>query len=162
MFCVKFRKNQKNMKLILDVFTHSFELQNLKMNYSKTIFLTYCSAKKNHQSDLIQAVNRYQSMRINQVNFAAQSLNIDFFILSGKFGIISSKKLIPDYDFMLENEKIDEHLIKVESQLDFLRIEQIIFFMRPILEDKNIKPYLEVIKQACKNKNINLTVVNLP
>ena len=132
------------------------------MNYSKTIFLTYCSAKKNHQSDLMPAVERYQSKRISQVYSAAQELNIDFFILSGKFGLISSKKMIPDYDFMLKKENVKEHSIKVESQLDSLGIEQIIFFMRSILEDKNLKSYVESVKKACKNKGINLTVINLP
>ena len=132
------------------------------MNHSKTIFVTYCSAKKNHKSDLLSAIERYKSSRIQQVYFAAQSLNIDCFILSGKFGIISSKKMIPDYNFMLKNEKVDEHSIKVEAQLESLNIEQIIFFTRSILEDKNLKPYLESIKQACKNKKISLTIVNLP
>ena len=132
------------------------------MNYTKTIFLTYCSAKKNHKSELLSAIERYKSLRIQQVNSAALTLNIDFYILSGKFGIISSKKMIPDYDFMLENENVAEHSIKVEAQLDSLEIEQMIFFTRSILEDKNLKPYLELIKQACKNKKVSLTVVNLP
>ena len=108
------------------------------------------------------AIERYKSSRIQQVYFAAQSLNIDFFILSGKFGIISSKKMIPDYDFMLKKENVTEHSIKVESQLDSLEIKQIIFFMRSILEDKTLKSYVESIKKACKNKGINLTVINLP
>ena len=131
------------------------------MNYSKTIFLTYCSAKKNHQYDLMSAIERYKSSRIQQVYFAAQSLNLDFFILSGKFGIISSKEMIPDYDFMLKNENVKEHSIKIEAQLESLNVEQIIFFTRSILEDKNLKSYVESIKNACKNKGINLTVVNL-
>ena len=132
------------------------------MNYSKTIFLTYCSAKKNHQYDLMSAIERYKSSRIQQVYFAAQSLNLDFFILSGKFGIISSKEMIPDYDFMLKNENIAEHSIKVEAQLKSLNIEQIIFFTRSILEDKNLKSYVESIKQACSNRGINITIVDLP
>ncbi len=132
------------------------------MSYSKTIFLTYCSAKKNHQIDLMPAVERYKSSRIQQVNSAAQALNIDCFILSGKFGIISSKKMIPDYDFMLKKEKVEEHSIKVEMQLNSLEIKQIIFFTRPVSEDKNVKSYLESIQFACEKNNISLTIINLP
>jgi hypothetical protein len=45
--------------------------------------------------------------------------------------------------------------------LELLNIEQIIFFTRPLSEDENVKPYLESIQQACKNKEINFTIVNL-
>jgi len=131
------------------------------MNNSTTVFVTYCSAKKNHQSNLMTAVERYQSKRIRQVYSAARSLNIDCYILSGKYGIIASCDLIPDYDYMLVAEDIAECSQKIAKQLKSLKIEQIIFFMRPIKEDKNVKPYLESIQLACKKSDISLTVIYL-
>ena len=131
------------------------------MNNSTTVFVTYCSAKKNHQSDLMPAVERYQSKRIQQIYSAARSLNIDCYILSGKYGIIGSCDLIPDYDYMLVPEDIPECSQKIEKQLKILKIDQVIFFMRPITADENVKPYLETIQLACIKSKISLTIVNL-
>jgi len=131
------------------------------MNNSTTVFVTYCSAKKNHQSDLMPAVERYQSKRIRQIYSAARSLNIDCYILSGKYGIIGTCDLIPDYDYMLVSEDVTKCSQKIEKQLKTFKIEQIIFFMRPLTEDENVKPYMELIKLTCKKNDISLTIVNL-
>ena len=131
------------------------------MNNSITVFVTYCSAKKNHQSDLMPAVERYQSKRIRKVYSAAQELGVNFYILSGKYGIIGSRDLIPDYDYRLVSGDIPECSQKIEKQLKILKIEQIIFFMRPLSENRTVKPYLESIQLACRKSNISLTVVNL-
>ncbi len=83
-------------------------------------------------------------------------------ILSGKFGIVDSWELISDYDFRLLAEDVPEHSLKVGNQLKYLKVKRIIFFTRPLLEDINIKPYLDSIQQVSKKNEISLTVVNLP
>jgi len=132
------------------------------MSCSKTIFVTYCSGKKNHSVELLPAIERYQSDRIRNVVFSGEILKLDSYILSGKFGLISYNELIPDYDLRLENKDLEKHSRKVELQLDKLNINQIIFFTRPVTEDKNVEPYLELMKRVCKNKRILLTIINLP
>ena len=78
-----------------------------------TFFCTYCSAKKDRSQGELAAIQRYQSLRINSVYLAAVSLGHNFFILSGKYGILEPSEPIPYYDHLLQSSEVSEHSRKL-------------------------------------------------
>ncbi|MGH7600908.1 MAG: hypothetical protein ACREOI_31505, partial [bacterium] len=71
-----------------------------------TAFCTYCSALKSQAPGNIPAMQRYQSLRIRKVCQAAMELGLEFYILSGEFGLIPSQQPIPFYDHLLRPEEV--------------------------------------------------------
>ena len=125
------------------------------------IFCTYCSAQKDHEPGNLPAIQRYQSKRINQIADSAVKLGIGFYILSGKYGLIESHMPIPYYNHLLQPDEIAIMVRKVGDQLAKADIQTIIFFTNPPEEDPNLGPYLEVIETACRNTNVNMTILRI-
>jgi len=125
------------------------------------IYSTYCSAEKNKDSSKIPAIDRYISSRIEMVSKIAQSTNHEFFILSGLYGLIHSKKLIPYYDHLLSEEEIVKHTKLVSEQLKEFGITEILFYTRPLSTDPKIRSYLMCINQACEESGIKLTIAHI-
>jgi len=125
-----------------------------------TIFSTYCSADKNESKELLAAHRRYFSRRIRNVHQAALSLGLQFFILSGKFGLIHCDETIPYYDHLLKAEEVDKHTLKVSTQLKNNKITQVIFFTNPVASDKNLQAYLDCMIRSCEELVIHLSIVD--
>ena len=64
-------------------------------------YCTYCSKNKSISKIKTPAYLRYKSNRIKQIQNKAQKDGVRLLILSGKYGIISSKKPIEFYDKLL-------------------------------------------------------------
>ena len=126
-----------------------------------TVFCTYCSAEKNRSQGELPAIQRYRSPRINSVYSAALSLGLEFLILSGEYGMLKPSDPIPYYAHLLIAPEVPEHAQKVAAQLEALGVKDLIFFTRPLAEDKNLKPYHNCIKLASQKAGAGLKFVEL-
>jgi hypothetical protein len=126
-----------------------------------TIFCTYCSADKNQVGELLPAIERYQSQRIQAVYSASLCVGVGFLILSGKFGLLKPCQPIPYYDHLLQPGEVSSHSAKVAAQIHESGIQNIIYFTRPVASSKALQPYLHCIQAACDQATILLTVVKL-
>ena len=121
-------------------------------------YFTYCSAEKNYSNRSISAIKLYKSERISNVHKDAQANNIQMFILSGKYGVISAQHKINYYDHLLKDEEVDMHSELVTNQLKELGIRELVFFSNKLENDNNLAPYHSCIKKACNNAGIKLTI----
>jgi len=124
-------------------------------------FCTYCSEAKSKESGNIPAIHRYQSTRIEKVYSAAAQLEIGFYILSGKFGLIPPTKPIPFYDHILKPEKVSSLAELMAKQIYEYQITRIVYFTKPLISSKNLIPYHDSLSNACKITSIPFFVVEL-
>lgn len=120
---------------------------------------TYCSSKKNTDSKLLPAIERYDSNRIKNRFEKAKSVSASFAILSGKFGLIHPQKKIPFYDHLLINKQVKKHEELVSKQLHDMGITELFYFTQSAQSDPNIIPYLDCIRLACAKNRIVLKIV---
>lgn len=123
------------------------------------IYSTYCSAGKKATNSPIPAVELYSSKRIAYVNELAHQNNTEFFILSGKFGLIHSKENINYYDHLLMPEEVETHAQLVTEQLKKNEISKIIFYTNSLERDCNIQPYLDCIRIAANEAGVLIEFV---
>ncbi len=126
-----------------------------------TAFCTYCSAEKDHSHGQLPAIQRYRSQRIKSVYSAALSLGLEFLILSGEYGMLRPSDLIPYYSHLLITPEVPEHAKRVAHQLKALGVNDLIFFARSLVEDKNLKPYLDCIRLASQEARVELKIVEI-
>jgi hypothetical protein len=126
-----------------------------------TAFCTYCSAEKDGSQGELPAIQRYRSHRINSVYSAALSLGLEFLILSGEYGMLEPSDPIPYYSHLLIAPEVPAHAKKVANQLEGLEVKDLIFFARPLEEDKNLKPYLDCIRLASQEAGVELKIVEI-
>lgn len=126
-----------------------------------TIFCTYCSGDKDTSEYPLPAIDRYDSYRINQIKQAATSVGLEYFILSGLYGLIHASKAIPYYDHQLQPDEVADHTIKVSQQLKGHGIQHIVFFSKPISSDKSLQAYHSCLSKACLGMNVQLSIVEI-
>ncbi|HAB90444.1 MAG TPA: hypothetical protein DCF84_07890 [Bacteroidetes bacterium] len=126
---------------------------------SMKIHATYCSAEKSSAPGEIPAIERYQSRRIHWVNQRALKNGEDFFILSGKHGLIKAEEKITFYDYLLKSDALKEHVQLLSRQLSKLGIQQVTFFARSVYVDPNISPYLKSIEESCRLSQVSLEII---
>ena len=117
------------------------------------IVCTICSRHKREDKKFLPARVRYTSARIQEAEKIATDTNLPFFILSGKYGLISSEQEIPNYDYLLEESNINNLVKIVCEQIKRNNITEIDFYSD---HKDNCETYEEVI-----NKSVNLTGVIL-
>jgi len=88
-------------------------------------------------------------------------LGLEFLILSGEYGILKPSEPIPYYDHLLIAPEVPEHAKKVADRLKALGLKDLIFFTRPLEEDKNLKPYLDCIQLASQDAGVELKIVEI-
>ena len=125
------------------------------------VFSTYCSALKDESKGELPVIERYQSTRIDSIYAAALSAGVGFLILSGEYGLIKPCDPIPYYDHLLIASEVPEHTRKVMGQLNALDIKKLVFFTKPITEDRNVKPYLDCIQFACQQAEVAFFLIEL-
>jgi hypothetical protein len=121
-------------------------------------YCTYCSAEKNYSKTALPAIDLYKSARISKVFLAAQQVKTKFIILSGKHGIICANEKINYYDHLLLASEVVVHSELIASQIKSKGINEIVFFMKTVEEDENLKPYLDCIESACLKLKITLRI----
>ncbi len=123
------------------------------------IFCTYCSRDKSDAPDLISAIQRYQSQRINRVYAAASQVGLDFFILSGEFGLLPAQQPIPWYDHLLLPEEVEGLSVRMAQQIRDHEISGVVYFTRSSNQDPNVQPYRNAITAACTQTSKPLFII---
>ncbi|MBL4644364.1 MAG: hypothetical protein JKX80_00680 [Candidatus Pacebacteria bacterium] len=119
---------------------------------------TICSRKKNDGAELIPARVRYAGDHIKTTADIAEESNLPFFILSGKYGLISSEEKIPDYDYYLEEQAVDSLAQTVAKQLKERDITELVLHT----EGKDSwKPYDSVLQKATELAEVTLQRVSI-
>jgi hypothetical protein len=109
------------------------------------IICTICSRLKTEDENLLPADERYIGDHIGKAKKIAEKEKTHFFILSGKYGLISSQQKISNYDYYLENEKVDPLAETVCQQIKEANITEIDFYGE---EKESWKPYVAVMQKG--------------
>lgn len=121
--------------------------------------VTYCSAKKNKSKERLPAIKMYASERIAFVEQHALEKGESLFILSGKYGLVSSGELLSYYDHLLLESGVDAHSKIVSKQLKLHGIREIEFHMNHLKDEAALTAYLDCMKKACVQCGVSLTIV---
>ena len=117
------------------------------------IICTICSRAKREDAELLPAEERYTATHIKTVKEIAQKDGVPFYILSGKYGLISSQTKIPYYDYYLENSAVDELSERVSKQIQEVGITEINFYGE---EKDSWLPYKNALEKGVKSSGIIL------
>jgi hypothetical protein len=124
-------------------------------------FCTYCSAEKSKEPGKLPAIRRYKSSRIEQVYAAASLLRLGFYILSGKFGLLSPEHPIEWYDQLLVSSQVGDMVDKLAKQIEELGVTGITYFTKPLASDPKVRPYHDALAAACSRTSRPFSVVEL-
>ena len=125
-------------------------------------FCTYCSAAKSLEEGDIPAIQRYLDPRIHKVHEAASTLGLDFYILSGEYGLIPPDEPIPWYDHLLQAGEVDELVERMAAQIRQYSIEEgIVYFTNVISNDPSLIPYRDAIVAACNRVSCPCSIVEV-
>jgi len=118
------------------------------------LYCTICSKEKLGTKDLVPALQRYASQRIDAIFRRAKKDKVKFRILSGELGLVAPHEKIPFYDRQLRIEDVPVLVNQVAKQLAKERITEVVFFLKELPE---WKPYVLVLEQACAKNSVPLT-----
>jgi len=115
------------------------------------ILLTACGKKKEVTPQ--PAWKLYKSARIRYLKRIAEEMNVPFYIVSAKYGLIHSEKIIEPYETLLTKEKAQKLFPQVIEILTKLKMEGI----RLILYFKGgaRKEYHDLVLRASSEVNLN-------
>ncbi len=121
------------------------------------IVATICSKNKLEIEGELPAQELYTAPHIVDTKKIADEEGLDFYILSGLYGLIPGTQKIPFYDYYLEPDAVPELIDKVVEQLEEAEITEIDFYY----EDKESwKPYINSILGACERLEVKLNLHN--
>jgi hypothetical protein len=123
-----------------------------------TVYCTYCSTNKNTSESPLPAIDLYKSERIKSVLELSKKDSAGFVILSGKYGLIDAEEIIEAYDHLLVATEVGKHAEKVANQMKLRELEEIVFYMNAVENDKNLLPYLDCISSACNSIGVILHI----
>ncbi len=92
---------------------------------------TYCSKRKSETPGCVPAIERYLDERIHKVGAAAALLGLDFYILSGEYGLILPAHPIPWYDHLLRPDEVGQLAERMAGQIRQYGVEGIIYLTNP-------------------------------
>lgn len=120
----------------------------------KKIFLIGCGSDK--KNGFHNAEDLYTSSRISWARNLAYSeeTKCDLYILSAKYGIVSGKTLLPNYNLMMNSDIADSLYPKVLKQLSLNNVSEILFFKASL--NKN---YISLVEKVAKDLNVKLTAI---
>lgn len=125
-------------------------------------FCTYCSKDKSREPGTIPAIERYASQRIKSIYASALSVGEPFFILSGKYGLISASYHIPYYNYQLQPREVASLSKKVTGQLQQVGLRKLLYFTKIIAKDGDLFPYLDTMQRACQAASVNFITITMP
>jgi hypothetical protein len=122
---------------------------------NETIICTICSREKEHTDDPLPARLRYKGSHIQRVDREAKMAPLPFFILSGRFGLISGDEVVPDYEHVLYQEDVSIAGARIAEQIRFHGIKTIFLFakMKP-----SWVPYVNALGRAAKMAKADLNI----
>ena len=122
------------------------------------IYCTICSKEKRTNAELMESNMRYLSGRIKAIYNKSKKDNVEFRILSGKFGLLKPEEKIPLYDHKLTMGEISNLDKIVKQQLSSQGIDKVIFFARNPKINSDWKPYITLIQNSCSNQKVSLEI----
>lgn len=122
---------------------------------------TYCSKHKSETPGHAPAIERYLDERIHKVCEAAKLLGLDFYILSGEYGLIPPDQPIPWYDRLLRPDEVERLAERMADQIRQYGVEGIIYLTNPVSEDGRLVPYRAAMLAACRLVSCPCTVVQV-
>ena len=119
---------------------------------------TICSREKSEQEGLMPARRRYLGSHIAKVAEYAAKMELPLFIMSGRYGFISAKEPIQDYDHLLVAQEVTALSFTVYRQLRSLGLKEIHFFTKT---KSTWAPYREALEPATQTLGIRLHIHEL-
>lgn len=117
------------------------------MGARNIVLVTACGRTKENKA--LPAWKLYRSPRIRHLKRKANSLGIDLYILSAKYGLVYSEEVIYPYDVIMDEKKIYELIPIVQKQIEKINPNKVIYYKGGARRE-----YLECIKEACLRANI--------
>ena len=127
----------------------------------QTIVISICSRQKDSRRTLLPAKDRYLGSHIEIAAEEAEHMRMQFFILSGKYGLLASTELVGWYDYALTEEavpKLTERLIGQLGTFAF-KIGRVRYFTK---NKPAWLPYGRALKEALRVYRIPLVTIDLP
>lgn len=112
-------------------------------------YITTCCAEKSTIKGKIPILKRYESIRIEKVYQLSVIDGVNFFVLSGKYGLLSPADTIPYYDYVLTASDVPLMVSKIKQQLLSNQISEITLFAN--IEWVN---YIKVMQEAAKENDL--------
>ena len=127
---------------------------------TQTIVCSICSREKAANPEPLPARERYVGSHIKLVETIALEQGAQFFILSGKFGLLHAQERIEPYNFLLTEEGVKFLATRVFRQI--VRLPFVVSEIQFYTKNKpNWLPYKKVIEDAAAKTNTNLRVIYL-
>jgi len=123
------------------------------------LYITYCSNKK---FPIIEGIPErlYDSTRIQSFIRVCKLTNVDYGILSGKYGIVKNDTIIQNYDTLMPTIYDNEYegmVSLIQIQLHMLSYREIVYY---VPNEYRAKRYVDILKDSCKMYGILLTLIN--
>lgn len=123
------------------------------------ILCTYCSRKKDDSEDMLPAYKRYLGKHIKKVHNIATDKGLQYYILSGKFGLIFHQHEIEWYDFLLKCEDVSALIGRLQIQIKEKHISSIDYYTESLDQESKVIPYFCAIKEACDNLDVGFNPI---
>lgn len=122
------------------------------------IVATICSKDKLEVDRELPAQELYLGQHVEDTKKIADQEGLDFYILSGLYGLIPGTQKIPLYDYYLQPDAVEELTERVVQQMEEAEITEVDFYF----EDKESwQPYIDTIKNACERLDVKLNLHNI-
>ncbi|MCD6422803.1 MAG: hypothetical protein J7L42_01615 [Elusimicrobia bacterium] len=119
-------------------------------------YITHCSARKSRKKEKIPALERYLAGYIKNIYGLSQKRKKGFLIFSGKFGFLEPQTKIPYYNKLLQYKDFQKLFNKTDKQYKKHRFKKSIFFHTDPAKDRNIKPYIDFMKEFARRNKVAL------
>lgn len=114
---------------------------------------TICCKDKRTDPELLPAIDRYISERIQYVYRESQKSEKPMLIFSGKYGFLSPTDLIPWYDRKLILEAVPNITLVLNEHLRQKAVSRLVFYCHP-KTDVDWYPYHLALERACASQNV--------
>ena len=127
-----------------------------------TLYVTYCSGKKDEKEESIPAIESYDSDRIRWVYNLSIKANVKFAILSGVLGLVKPDEKIPYYNHKMNKDDVERIAKLIKWFLMAKKCEKIVYFTENPHSEPILKYYHASLKKAIdelneeEEQNINL------